>query len=76
MALPAASDGTNNNASFNFPSGVCVDAATNLYVADYLNSTVRKITPDSTHSNWVTTTIAGQANMFSYMDGADNQRSV
>ena len=56
-----SADGTNNNAEFYYPSGLCLDAATNIYVADYYNSTVRKITPDATHSNWVTTTIAGQA---------------
>ena len=64
-----SADGTNNNAAFYYPSGLCVDAATNIYVADSYNSTVRKITPDAAHSNWVTTTIAGQVENFNYADG-------
>jgi sugar lactone lactonase YvrE len=66
--LPGSADGTNNNAMFSYPSGVSLDAATNIYVADYRNSTIRKIRPDATHSNWVTTTIAGQAGVFNYQD--------
>jgi hypothetical protein len=61
-----STDGTNNNAEFFYPSGLCLDAATNIYVADSYNSTVRKITPDAAHSNWVTTTIAGQVGVYSF----------
>jgi DNA-binding beta-propeller fold protein YncE len=39
-------DGTSATALFNQPLGVAVDPASgNVYVADYLNSTIRKITP-------------------------------
>jgi sugar lactone lactonase YvrE len=55
-----SADGTNTRAEFNNPTGLCLDAATNIYVADYDNSTVRKITPIN-NGDWVTTTIAGQA---------------
>ena len=56
-------------AQFQLPgTGLCIDAATNIYVADYLNSTVRKISPTNAACNWVTTTIAGQAGVFSYLD--------
>jgi len=38
-------DGTGSAARFDFPSGVAVDSATNVYVADFYNYTIRKITP-------------------------------
>jgi serine/threonine protein kinase, bacterial len=47
-------DGIGTNADFSFPTGIAVDAARNLYVADYSNDTVRKITQTG-----VVTTIAG-----------------
>jgi sugar lactone lactonase YvrE len=64
-----SADGTNTSAEFNNPTGLCLDAATNIYVADYDNSTVRKITPDAMHSNWVTTTIAGLASLTGTSNG-------
>src|SRR2546428_6225993 len=42
---PGSVDGTAGAARFNYPSGVAVDSAGNLYVAEFLNSTIRKITP-------------------------------
>lgn len=56
-----SSDGTNGGAQFYFPSGIAVDAYTNLFVADGGNNTIRKITPMGT--NWVVTTIAGTASV-------------
>lgn len=47
-------DGIGTNADFSFPAGIAVDAARNVYVADYANDTVRKITQTG-----VVTTIAG-----------------
>jgi streptogramin lyase len=44
---------------FALPWGIAVDSATNIFVADYLDQTIRKITPMGT--NWVVTTIAGDA---------------
>jgi sugar lactone lactonase YvrE len=43
--------GSAAGASFYYPSGVAVDAAGNVYVADALNNLVRKIAPDGTVSS-------------------------
>jgi sugar lactone lactonase YvrE len=60
-------DGTNSQARFKRPAGLALDATTNLYVADSLNHTIRKITPDGTVS-----TIAGMAGVWGSADGTNS----
>ena len=51
---PSWQDGSTNVARFGTPTSVAKDAAGNIYVADSLNQTIRKITPDG-----VVSTVAG-----------------
>jgi len=60
-------DGTNSDARFYYPSDIALDNGGSLYVADAYNSTIRRITPVGT--NWVTRTIAGQAQVYGIQDG-------
>ncbi|MGH7953687.1 MAG: NHL repeat-containing protein, partial [Limisphaerales bacterium] len=64
-----SADGTNNAAQFYWPENITVDSATNLYVADTFNDTIRKMTLVGT--NWVVTTIAGAAQSAGYADGTN-----
>ncbi|MHB8522168.1 MAG: InlB B-repeat-containing protein, partial [Limisphaerales bacterium] len=59
-----SADGTGSAAGFALPSGVAVDSAGNLYVADEWNHTIRKVTPAG-----VVTTIAGLAGISGSVDG-------
>ena len=65
--VPGSADGTGSAARFNGPYGVGVDSATNIYVADYFNSTIRKVTPVG--ATWVVTTLAGWPGSFGGADG-------
>jgi len=64
LTVAGSSDGTGAAARFNYPADVAVDGAGNLYVADELNSTIRKITPAG-----VVTTIAGTPSQYGSADG-------
>ena len=59
-----SADGTGTGAAFWNPQGVALDSATNLYVADSFNNTIRKVTPAG-----VVTTLAGTAGSFGSADG-------
>jgi hypothetical protein len=58
-------DGTGSAARFQAPSGIAVDATGNLFVADSVNFTIRKVTPAG-----VVTTFAGVAGSYGSADGA------
>jgi sugar lactone lactonase YvrE len=47
-------DGNGNSAKFNYLTGVAVDSSFNLYVTDYTNHRIRKITPEG-----IVSTLAG-----------------
>ena len=57
-------DGTGSAARFNRPTGVAVDGAGNVYVADSQNLTIRKVTPAG-----MVTTVAGTAGSPGIADG-------
>ncbi len=65
-----SANGTNSTARFNYPEGVAVDSAGNVYVADSYNHTIREITPVGT--NWVVTTLAGLALNYGSADGTNS----
>lgn len=60
-------DGTNSKARFHRPAGIAVDAATNLFVSDSLNHTIRKITPGGNVS-----TIVGLPGVWGSADGTNS----
>jgi sugar lactone lactonase YvrE len=63
-AVAGSANGTGTAASFRTPIGLAIDSGNNLYVGDYANYMIRKITPAG-----VVTTVAG-AGSLGYLDGA------
>lgn len=68
--VPGAGDGFHSAAAFNQPTGIAVDPAGNLYVADHDNNLIRKIDKD-----WNVTTLAGQAKVYGSADGTGTAAS-
>ena len=57
-------NGPATSAMLNFPEGIAVDGAGNLYIADASNSRIRKVSPEG-----VITTVAGNGNVVDSGDG-------
>ena len=66
----ATGNGTGSAARFGYATGVAVDSAGNVYVADFSSDTIRKITPAG-----VVTTLAGTAGNFGSLDGTGSAAS-
>lgn len=64
VGLSGSADGAGSLASFNQPTGVSVDGSDDLYVADYGNHMLRKVT-----AGGVVTSIAGAAGLAGTADG-------
>lgn len=62
--ITGSADGVGSVARFNVPFGLAVDASDNLYVADKVNETIRKITPAGS-----VTTLGGSPNVAGADDG-------
>jgi sugar lactone lactonase YvrE len=59
-----SSNGVGTNARFSSPTGVAVDSSGNVYVGDYLNHLIRKITPSGN-----VTTLAGTTGIIGSTNG-------
>ncbi len=64
---PGALDGLGSAARFSYPAGVAVDASGNVYVGDYWNFAVRRISPEGLVTTW-----AGRLGTEGMVDGAGN----
>jgi hypothetical protein len=60
-------DGSGTVAMFNFPNAIAVDTATNLYITDQANHTIRKMVPNG--NGWLVSTIAGTPGQLGTNDG-------
>jgi PKD repeat protein len=69
--VAGTNDGFGPDARFNKPVSLAVDDASNIYVTEWLNHTVRKISPQGT--NWFVQTIAGLATVTGAVDGPGAQ---
>src|SRR5262249_27979893 len=57
--LDGSTDGPGDLATFDYPVGIVADKLGNVYVSEYYNYTIRKLSPTGT--NWIVSTIAGLA---------------
>jgi sugar lactone lactonase YvrE len=64
--LNSYQDGLSTNSGFNYPAGLALDLAGNLYVADSGSQVIRKITPQG-----LVSTFAGAGGQADWQDGSD-----
>lgn len=64
VGVTGSADGAGAAARFNLPAGLAIDGGGNVYVADYGNSTIRRMTPAG-----AVTTVAGLAGSVGAADG-------
>jgi len=50
--VSGSADGTGSTARFNGPYGIAVDSVNNVYVGDYNNQVIHKITPTGVVTTW------------------------
>jgi len=67
VGVAGSTDNTGLAARFNFPVGIVVDDDTNLFVSDFSNNAIRKVTP-----GLVVTTFAGFPTTSGSVDGTGN----
>ena len=68
--VAGSADGIGASARFNAPTGVAVDNSGTVYVAEFGNDTIRRLTP--TAGTWVVSTIAGKAGAAGSADGTNS----
>ncbi|HWD19914.1 MAG TPA: hypothetical protein VHB20_11615 [Verrucomicrobiae bacterium] len=73
LQVSGSSDGTNGDALFNRPWGIAVDSATNVFVADSGNQTIRMLKRVGSAEDWAVTTIAGLTGAAGSVDGTNDQ---
>jgi sugar lactone lactonase YvrE len=59
---PGNANGTGTAATFYAPAGVALDSSGNVYVAEYLNNDIRKITPEGVVTLFAGSSTAAQGN--------------